>query len=116
MILRGAPNVEQASLFQCSFFGFSPFFQNAVAATEVDIDGCQISEALMVAAMIVVADEGCDCFLESTRQVIVFQQDAVLERLVSPLDLALGLRMIWCPSHVVHALIFEPIRQVTRDV
>lgn len=36
----------------------------------------------MVAPVIVVIDEGCDLRLQVTWQIIVFQQDSVLERLV----------------------------------
>lgn len=116
MILRGAPKVEQSSLFQCSFLGFSPFLQNAVAATEVDIGWCQIAEALVIAAVIVVIDEGHDRFFKRAWQVVVLQQDAVFERLMPSLNLALCLRMIWCPSNMVHTLFFEPGRQITRDL
>ena len=40
---------------------------------------------------------------EIARQVIVVEQDAVLERLMPALDLALGLRMIWRSTNMVHA-------------
>lgn len=81
MILRGAREIEQASLFQWSFSGFS-FFQNTVAATEVDIGRFQIAEVLVGAAVIAGIDEGSDRVFECARQGIVFQQDSVLERLV----------------------------------
>ena len=47
----------------------------------------------MVAPVIVVLDEARDLGFEITGQVIVLEQNAVLERLVPALDLALGLRM-----------------------
>ena len=47
----------------------------------------------MVTALIVVLDETRDLGFEITGQVIVLEQNAVLERLVPALDLALGLRM-----------------------
>ena len=47
----------------------------------------------MVSAVVVVLDEGVDGLLERARQVIVFQQDAILQGLVPSLDLALGLRV-----------------------
>ena len=49
--------------------------------------------ALMVAAVIVVLDEGSDLGLEIAGQVVVLEQDAVLQGLVPALDLALGLGM-----------------------
>ena len=45
----------------------------------------------MVALVVVVLDEAPDLRFEITRQVIVLQKYPVLERLVPPLDLALGL-------------------------
>ncbi len=48
----------------------------------------------MVAAMVVVVDEVADRLLNCPRQVVVFEQDAVLEGLVPALDLALRLGMM----------------------
>jgi len=57
---------------------------------EVDVGGRQVADALVIAQAIVVGDEGRDLGFEIARQVIVFEQDAVLERLMPALDLALG--------------------------
>jgi len=65
-----------------------------VAAPEVDVGGGEIAQALVVAPMIVVGDEGIDLGIEVAGQVVVFQQDPVLEGLVPTLDLALGLGMV----------------------
>jgi len=43
----------------------------------------------MIAPMVVVIDEPADAGLKITRQVVVFQEDAVLERLMPALDFAL---------------------------
>ena len=48
----------------------------------------------MVSRMVVLRHEGRDPAFEIAGQVIVLKQDAVLERLMPPLDLALGLRVI----------------------
>ena len=45
----------------------------------------------MVAVVIVVIDEGADLALKIIGQVIVFQQNPVLHRLMPAFDLALGL-------------------------
>jgi hypothetical protein len=47
----------------------------------------------MVTPVIIVLDEARDLGFEITGQIIVLEQNAVLERLVPALDLALGLRM-----------------------
>src|ERR1700676_1417292 len=62
------------------------------------------------------ADEGLDLSFEIARQVIVFEQDTVLERLMPALDLALGHRVIGRATDVLHVLPVEPFRQVRRDV
>ena len=73
-------------------------------------------QALVVAPMVVVFDKGVDLLPEITGQIVVFQQDAVLQGLVPSLDLAVGLRVIWCAADVIHLLIFKPTGQFTRDV
>ena len=70
----------------------------------------------MVAVMIVVGDEPLDAGVEIARQEVVLQQDAVLQRLMPALDLALRLRMIRCPPDVSHFLITQPFSLLTRDV
>ena len=83
----------QAALFDGVAFDPFSLQQDGLAAPEVDVGRREIVEALVIAAMIVVLDEGCDLGLEIAREEVVFQQDAVLQRLVPALDLALGLRM-----------------------
>ena len=83
--------------------------QDGLAAPEVDVGGCEIVEALVIAAMIVALDEGCDLDFEIARQKVVLQQDAVLERLVSAFDLALGLRMARCTTGVIDVAILKPV-------
>ena len=63
-------------------------------APEVDIGWRQIVDALVVAQVIVVGDEGFDLSLELAGQIVVLQQDAVLERQMPALDLSLCHRMI----------------------
>jgi len=70
----------------------------------------------MGSGMVVVFNEGFDPRLQLTGQVGVFEQDVVLERLVSALDLALRLRMVWRTVEVGHAPAAEPVGQVTGDV
>ncbi len=67
--------------------------QDGLAASEVDVSGREIVEALVIAHVVVALDEGLDLGFEIARQEVVLQQDAVLQRLVPALDLALGLRV-----------------------
>ena len=70
----------------------------------------------MIAGMVVVLDEGRDLPFEIAGQVVVLEQDAVLERLMPALDLALRLRMIGRAADMAHALAVEPLGQIARDV
>ena len=70
----------------------------------------------MVTPIVVVIDKGIDLLPEIARQVVVFQQDAVLQSLVPALDLALGLRVLRCASNVIHLPVFQPIGQLSGDV
>ena len=74
-----------------------------MTASKVDVGRGEIAEALMVAAMIVVLDEGRDLAFEIAGQVVVFQQDAVLQGLMPAFDLALCLRMAGRTADVLHA-------------
>ena len=59
-------------------------------ATEVDIGGFDVFQALMIPLGIVVIDEGFDLRFEITWRDVIFQQDEVLQGLMAALDLALG--------------------------
>src|ERR1700716_2133567 len=61
-------------------------------------------------------DELFDVGFKIARQVVVFQQDAVLERLMPAFDLALCLRMVGSAANVPHVLCIQPLSQVRRDV
>ena len=83
--------VLQAAIVDGLSFDPFPFDEDGVAASEVDVGGGEIIEALVVAGMVVVLDEGADLRLQMAGQIIVLEQDAVLERLMPALDLALRL-------------------------
>ena len=70
----------------------------------------------MIASTVVLLGEGIDLLPEFIWQLVVFQQDAVLGRLIPALDLALGLRVKRGTADVIHLLVFEPISQFARDI
>ena len=70
----------------------------------------------MVTPVIVVLDEARDLGFEITGQIIVLEQNAVLERLVPALDLALGLRMARGAANMRDATVLQPFRKIARDV
>ena len=66
--------------------------------------------------MVVVRDEGFDLGFEIAWQEVVLQQDAVLQGLVPAFNLALRLRVIGCPTNMIHFPVIEPFSQIAGDV
>ena len=64
-MLCGFPTVQQAAVCNCLSFDPFPFDQNGLASPEVDVGGCQVADALMIAQGIVIGDEGLDLDFES---------------------------------------------------
>ena len=75
---------------------------------EVGIGERDVADALVVAVIAVMNDEGGDLVFEIARQVIVFQQDAVVQGLMPTFNLALRHRVIWCTAEVVDVFVIEP--------
>src|SRR5262252_4298481 len=119
-MLGGIAAVYQASVLDGLSFDPFSFQQDSLAAPEVDVGRGEVGDSLVVSQVVVVGDEGGDLGFEIAGQIVVLQQDAVLERLMPALDLALGLRVEGRAADMTHAPIREPIRQVagglTRSV
>jgi hypothetical protein len=81
-MLRRIPVVEQAAVLVRQFFDFFPSLDDGLIPSEVDVGGCDVTEAFVVSAIIVMAHEGVDLAFEVARQVVVLQQDPVFQRLV----------------------------------
>ena len=92
MILSGSAMLQTAIGDGLALDPFA-FEEDGLSAPEVDVSRSEIAEALVIAGMVVVLDEGRDLAFEIAGLVVVLEQDAVLERLMPALDLALGLRM-----------------------
>ena len=92
------------------------FEEDGLGPPEVDVSRSEIAEALVIAGMVVVLDEGRDLAFEIAGQVVMLEQDAVLERLMSALDLALGLRMERRSADMLHLLAIQPLREILRDI
>ena len=96
---------------QSDGLSFDPFAfdEDGFAAAEVDVSRGEIVEALVVSAMIVMFDEGRDLGFEVFLKEVVFEQDAVLERLVPAFDLALRLRMARRAMDLIDLVFFQPL-------
>src|SRR5450759_3921957 len=90
----------QASILDCVAFDPFPFQEDCLTASEVDVGRRHIAQALVIAPMIVVIDEPANAGLKITWQVVVFQEDAILERLMPAFDLTLCLRMVGRAANV----------------
>ena len=106
----------QATVCDCLALDPFAFEEDGLSASEVDVGRGKIVEALVIAGMVVVRHEGGDLAFEIAGKVVVLKQDAVLERLMPALDLALSLRMIRGAADVFHFLLIQPLREVLRDV
>ena len=106
----------QLAFSDCLFLDLLSNLQDFRAASVIDICGCQVGETLVVTVVVVVIDKGTDLLYQVTRQLVVFQQDAVLHCLMPPLDFALGLRMVRRTPNVIHAFAIEIFGQVDRHV
>lgn len=90
--------------------------EDGFCPAEIDIDRRQIAQAFVVPVEVVVVDDLSGGPLKRAGQVVVFEQDAVLHRLVPALNLALHLGMVRRPADVIHATVFETLGQVAGDV
>ncbi len=111
-MLRGLPFIVQLpSEFQRFLFEFSPSIENRLPSPAPDVFRCQIIQAFMVSPGVIVDHKLVDLLLKITRQVIVFQQNAVFQRAVSALNLALRHRVIGFAAGVAEPVFFQPVLQ-----
>jgi hypothetical protein len=106
----------QASRFECLSFDPFTLLQNGFVSSEVDVGRCDVVDALVIALVVVVVDEGFDLGLEIARHEVVFQQNAVLQGLVPALDLALRLGKIWRATGALHAFVLQPFGKIASDI
>jgi len=84
--------------------------------SEVDVSGREVVDAFVVSLVVVEFNEGFDLSIQVCREEVVVQQDTVLEGLMPTFDLALGLRVIRCTTHMIHAFVIQPFSKITRDI
>ncbi len=106
----------QAAFFDGISFDPFAFEQDCLPASEVDISRGEIVEALVVSAMIVMLNESGDLSLEILLEELVFEQDAVLERLVPAFDSPLRLRMARSAMDLADLIFLSPFTKVGSDV
>jgi hypothetical protein len=107
--------VVQASLSDCVSFDPFAFEQDGLATSEIDVGGSEIVEALMVSPMVVMLDDGGDLGFQVFLREVVFEQDAVLQRLVPAFDLALRLRMAGSAVDLVDLVFLQPFTEIGSE-
>src|ERR1700677_1821987 len=102
----------QATVRDGLAFDALTFGQDCLGSPKVDISRGEVVDALMIADVIVMLEEGADLPLEVAGKIIFVEQGGVLQRLMPALDLPLGLGMIRSPAHVLHVFALEPRGQI----
>jgi len=108
--------VLQAPIFDGLSLNPFALFDDGWRPAEVGISGCHVFQALVVALVIVMFDEGLNLGFKIAGQELIFQQDVVLQGLVPTLDLSLGLGVHRGAAHVAHLVGLDIFRQFARDV
>src|SRR6476619_195035 len=106
----------QATVCECLTLDPFAFEEDGLGSSEVDVGRREITQALVIAGMVVMSHEGRDLTFDIAGQVVVLKQDAVLERLMPALDLALGLRVIRSAADMLYFLLVQPRREILCDV
>ena len=75
----------QAAVLDCQFLDFFPLSDDGFVAPKIDVGGCDVVQALVVALVVVVFDEGPDLMFEIARQIVVFEENPVLHGLMPAL-------------------------------
>ena len=121
--------MKQAPGFDDLSFDPSSLFQNGLTATEVGIRGCLFADAVAIASVIAMFDEGLDGPRQGSRQASTIQlrrirkrpngaftRRTVLQRLMPALDLSLGPWVIRYTAHLIHLSIVGPVIEISGDV
>src|SRR4026208_1666467 len=108
--------MQAPSLFDGFPFDAFPPLENGRSSSEVNVDRCQVVQALVIAPIVVVLAELADAQLGLARRRVVLQQGAVLHGAVIALDLALRHRVVRTTADMTDAFVLEPIAKFARDV
>lgn len=99
-----------------SSFDALAFEQDGLPSAKIDIGRREIVDALVIAAVIVMLDEGLDVGLEIAGQIIILKQDLVFQRLMPALDFALRLGMAGRAADVINVSFSQPLGEVFGDI
>ena len=97
-------------------FDVLPPCENSGSAPKVDIGWSEIAETLVVTPSVIEIDELREPRFELSRQIVILQQNAILQRAMVTLDLALRHRMIGLTTRVTHAVLLEPGAELGREI
>lgn len=63
----------QAAALDRHFLDLFPFSDDGFVTSKIDVSGCDVAQALVVALVVVIVDEGPDMAFKIAGQVVVFQ-------------------------------------------
>src|SRR4029453_17308170 len=106
----------QATVCNSGTLNALAFCEDCLSSPEVDIGRSEVVEALVIADVVIVREEGVDLPFMITGSKEVVEHDAALQGLVPTLDLSFGLRVIRRPTHMLHPLTLKPLGQIASHV
>ena len=69
------------------------FGEDCLGSSKIDVSGREVVDALVIADVVIVHDEGIDLPFEISRQIVIVEQNAVLQGLVPASDRAVAGRV-----------------------
>ena len=119
----------QPAFPDCLFPDLLSRLQDSRAAALIDICGSQVGQALVIAVIVILIDDGADLPYEGAEQKVVCWQHPVLHCLAPSFnfaavdceannerDLAPGLGLVWRTANVVHTFSLGIVGEIGRHV
>jgi hypothetical protein len=116
VLIEPPPPARRRRLRVANQLDVLPPCENSGSAPKVDIGWSEIAETLVVTPSVIEIDELREPRFELSRQIVILQQNAILQRAMVTLDLALRHRMIGLTTRVTHAVLLEPGAELGREI
>ena len=97
-------------------FDYLTLSEYRLLSTKIHISGRDIVERFVIAFVVIVRHKIGKSQLKLPREKEDIEFDNRFHGAMVTFDLALGLRMIWGTTDMIHLPVFQPIGQVVRDV
>ena len=104
-----------SSVLNRLFFQLLTLLQDCFFASEVDIIGRDISDALMIPLAVIPGNKFRNFFFQLIRMFPDLQLDFFFQRAMIPFDLAIGLRMVGRSQDMPDAFLFQILSKCLTD-